>query len=351
MWVSYSVDKKRYREATEFEATEENLIYVQKVELPRRLEELKKGKSFKLKTFEHYSKLMLKSKKYLRETSYYTISKKVDIWCNHFKSRDIDDIKASELKLFLFEKDIKITSMKKYLYVASQIFEEAMLDEVITNNPAKKIILPKDKPKEIKPFSREEVNRLLLHSEGWFKNMIAVALYTGIRTGEMLAMKWQNVDFKNKRICIDSTVGNYEESNTTKTNKTRYVPIFDALMPYLKDQALKTGLNKYVFSSHLGTTLRPSNLYQYNWLPLLRKAKVPRRRLYDTRHTFATNMLDSKKFTLNQIANWLGHNSVQTLIRHYNKFIDSEISKFESNFDVFDTQNDTQNIEARILGA
>ena len=59
-------------------------------------------------------------------------------------------------------------------------------------------------------------------------------------------------------------------------------------------------------------------------------------------------MLDSKKFSLNQIANWLGHNSVQTLIRHYNKFIDSEVNKFDSDFDVFNEEDEIESGQKKI---
>lgn len=351
VWITYSLNKKRVRKRTVYLA--EQLDYVEKNVIPVLELELKTGKLniSKKKSFEYYSKIMLDSKKHLRETSIAAIKRKVNIWNEVFKDRMIEDIKASEIKNYIFNKDIKPSSMKKYLYVIKQVFDEAMLDEAIQVNIVEKIKLPKDRPVEINPFSKEEVARLLENANGYFKNMIAVALYTGIRTGEMLALKWQNIDYKNKRIYIDSTVGDYKESNTTKTGKNRYVPIFDVLVPYLKEQESRTGFQTYVFTTHLGTTLRSGNIYKYEWLPLLKRAKVPRRRLYDTRHTFATNMLDSKMFSLNQIASWLGHNSVQTLIRHYNKFIDSEISKFESNFDVFDTEKDTEKLEVPKKGA
>jgi len=339
VWISFSYNKKRYRKKTKYLV--EDIAKVQKEVIPLMIAKIKSGdivlEKENKKSFEYYSKLMLKSKMSLKQNSYYTLKNKIAIWNDFFKDRDIDTIKASEIKNFLFDKDIKVVSMKAYLNAIKQVFDEAILDDVFTVNPVAKIKLPKEQQTEIHPFSREEVKKLLEGANGYFKNMLAVAFYTGIRTGEMLALKWQNIDYSKKRICIDSTVGNYKEGST-KTNKIRFVPIFDNLVSYLKNQELKTGLQTYVFSSHLGTTLRPSNLYKYEWLPLLKRLKLPRRRLYDTRHSFVTNMLDSKKFSLNQIASWLGHNSVQTLIRHYNKFIDSEVSKFDSDFDVFNEE-------------
>jgi len=362
IWVTFSHKGVRYRRKTKYINSDENMKKAEE-ELPIFMRKVKSGElildKVDFKTFKYFSDLMLKSKIHLRDTTYSSLLSKTKIINNEFGDRNIADIKASEIKSFILNKPIKVSSMKKYLYLIRQVFDEAVLDEEISDNIADKVKLPKEKNyTEIKPFSKEEVNRLLLHAKGYMKNMLAVALYTGIRTGELLALKWQNIDYNNKKIYIDSTVGNYKESATTKTGRGRYVPIFDVLVPYLKEQEKQTGLNTYLFTNHLGTTLKPSNIYRYEWLPLLKRAKVPRRRLYDTRHTFATNMLDSKAFTLNQIANWLGHSSVQTLIRHYNKFIDSEINKFESNIDVFSTKkdinvtkNDTNILRVRSLGA
>ena len=147
-------------------------------------------------------------------------------------------------------------------------------------------------------------------------------------------MKWQNVDLKKKRIYIDSTRGNYKEGSP-KNGKNRYVPIFDSLISYLKEQKKITGLNTYVFLSSKGKNLTSSNLSKFHWYPLLKRLNLPRRVIYNTRHTFATNMITSNKFSINQVASWLGHINIRMLILHYNKFIDSDMNKLDNNIDVF----------------
>jgi len=57
-------------------------------------------------------------------------------------------------------------------------------------------------------------------------------------------------------------------------------------------------------------------------------------------------MLDSKNFTLNQIAKWLGHSSIRTLISVYNNFIEENTDDFSTNFDVFVTKKVTEKIES-----
>ena len=163
-----------------------------------------------------------------------------------------------------------------------------------------------------------------------------------MRTGEILALKWQNVNLDKKLIFVDATVGTYEEQDTKTNESTRYVPIFEPLIPYLKEQQQRNGLSKYVFSTKTGRHYSSTNLIKHFWKPLLRRLHIPYRRLYETRHTFATNMIASNKFSLNQIASWLGHSNIQTLISKYNNYIPSEIAKFDSKFNVFDTENDTQ---------
>ena len=346
VWITFSHNKKRYRRKTKYEASKENIKVVEKEVLPVLMAKIKTGEiilekdDVSTKTFEYYSKLFVKTKRGLKENTYTNYVNQSKFWNDFFKDREPSTIKKSEVKEILFSMNIEVVTMKGYLCTLRGICNEAIEDETLEKNPAD-IKLPKGKRREILPFSKEEVKRLLDHADGFFKCFLAVAFYTGCRTGELLAMKWQNVDFKNKRIWIDSTVGNYKE-DVPKTGKFRYVPIFDILIPYLKEQEMRTGLGNYVFCTKKSTPYSSTNLYQHHWKPLTRRAKVPIRRLYETRHTFATNMLDSQQFSLNQIASWLGHGSVQTLIANYNKFIPSEIAKFDSNFDVFDTENVTK---------
>eukprot|EP01028_Stygiella_incarcerata_P008394 TRINITY_DN36435_c0_g1_i4.p1 TRINITY_DN36435_c0_g1~~TRINITY_DN36435_c0_g1_i4.p1 ORF type:complete len:321 (+),score=-24.98 TRINITY_DN36435_c0_g1_i4:377-1339(+) len=303
------------------------------------------------KLFKYYSDLFLKSKRDLKPNSLKEYSRYIGFWNSFFADRDIKEIKASEIKEAIFTKDIKVQGMKDHLVICKGIFNEAFIDDEINSNPVDKISLPKAKKKEILPFTKEEVKAILDNANGFFKAYLAVAFYTGIRTGELLALKWQNIDFKNKRIYINATVGNYKEQTTKTGTSTRYVPLFDILEPYLREQQKRTGLNKNVFCTKNGRHYSSSNLTIYEWRPLLRRIKIPERRMYETRHTFATNMIESQQFSLNQIAAWLGHANIQTLINRYNKFIPSEIAKFDGQFDVFKGENDTENVTQNITSA
>ena len=349
LYINISINKKRYFINTRF--THDKINHVKEVELPLlrakliNKEIILEKEEVLNKTFRYYSELYLNSKQYLKHGTRVRYENCCERFNLTFGDLIIKEIKTSEIKNYLYNLNVKSLTFRNYLNVFKGIFNEALLDDELSNNPCERIKAPKNIKKDIEPFSLYEVNLILSNSSGWFKNFLATAFYTGARTGELFALKWQNVDFKNKRIYINATRGDYNEGSP-KTGKNRYVPMFDTLVLYLKSQKKITGMKEYVFLTERGNNLTSSNLANYNWYPLLKRISVPKRVIYNTRHTFATNMITSGNFTLNQIASWLGHSNLRMLINHYNKFISSEIDNFNSNIDVFCTDKRDDSIKS-----
>ena len=98
-------------------------------------------------------------------------------------------------------------------------------------------------------------------------------------------------------------------------------------------------MKTYVFLTDRGCFLKSSNVAKFFWYPLLKKLNIPKKVIYNTRHTFATNMISSSHFSLNQIASWMGHSNIRMLVSHYNKYISSELDKFDTKIDVFSNKN------------
>lgn len=343
LYLNISVDGVRYVQKTRYYHDE--IDKVKKDILPYLRQKILNGeiilnqKKEKIKTFSYYSNLYLNSKKFLKDSTLRRYFITVLRFDNIFGKIEIDKIKTSDIKNYLFSLNIKSLTFRNYLYVLRDIFNEALIDDVINVNPCLKIKLPKNNDKkEIEPFSIYEVNLILSSSSGFFQNFLATAFYSGCRTGELFALKWQNVDLNKKLIYVDSTRGDYKEG-TPKTGKNRYIPIFNSLIPYLENQYKITGLKTYVFLSDYGKPLRGSNILRYYWYPLLKRLSLPKKILYNTRHTFATNMISSNQFTLNQIASWLGHSNIRMLVTTYNKYIDSELQKYNTDIDIFSDKN------------
>ncbi|MEA3289553.1 MAG: site-specific integrase [Campylobacterota bacterium] len=343
--INLSINGKRYTKQTKFlkdkkedwKRAKEEFLPVFRAKIISGEISLDKKES-SIKTFKYYSELYIKTK-VLKPSTTKTYKAFLNRWNSHFGSKDIKTIKPSEIKEVLYNFNVKSSASNQYLIIIRGVFDEAVLDEIIQDNPARKIKAARSQPKTdvVFPFDQDEVNTILDGANGWLKNFLAFAFYTGARTGEIIAMKWQNVDFKKKRIYIDATRGHYEEG-TTKTGKARYIPLFDSLVPYLKEQETRTGLHTYVFLTDNGKHTCSQNLGDVYWKPLLKRLRIPYRSIYQTRHTFATTMLNSKKLSMNQLALILGHSTIQMIIKHYNKFLQDELEQINTNINPFEVK-------------
>lgn len=295
-----------------------------------------------IKTVEDYAQVFLQSKEVLVKESTYI--RYVGIINNQilptFGKRDISTIRISEIKQW-FNYWIKERSNTTAIYIAntfSAIFKEAFYDEVITKNPFDHIKRPKKNQGSAKPFSVDTMKMLIENAEGWFQNFLALSFFTGLRTGEAVALKWCDINFEEKELEVKRS-RRYGKDIDPKTQKSkRTIPIFDELLPYLKKQhELTADKSEYLFISMYGTPFNDGNrIRDHQWKKLLEKVDLPYQRLYDTRSTFATMMLSSGKFSVNDIAQMMGHTTVDMLIHKYNKFIPGEIKKIDRSIGLFD---------------
>ena len=296
-----------------------------------------------IKTVAQYAELFLASKKVLVKESTYiryeTIVRNQILPL--FGDRDISSIKIAEIKKW-YNYWISERSSATAIYIAntfSAIFKEAFYDEAVEKNPFDYIKRPKKKQGGAKPFGTETI-KILIDSakDEWFKNFLALSFFTGLRTGEAVALQWEDIDFNAQELEVKRS-RRYGKDITPKTEKSkRIVPIFDELLPYLESQRNLTSDSEsdYVFLSVNGTPFNDGNrIRDYHWKKLLEHVEIPYQRLYDTRSSFATMMLSSGKFSINHIAQMMGHTNVDMLIHKYNKFIPAEVRKIDKSIGLF----------------
>jgi integrase len=294
------------------------------------------------KTVAYYAELYLSGKKLLVKESSYTRYESIvrNQILPLFGSRAINSIKISEMKTWMnhWISERSNTTVILISNIFSAIFKEAFYDEEVEKNPFDYIKRPKKNLGNAKPFGIDTMKLLIERAEDdWFKNFLALSFLTGVRTGEAVALKWDDINFDTQELEVKRS-RRYGKDLTPKTQKSnRVVPIFDELMPYLKSQyALSFDKSEYVF---LSSEQRPFNdgnrIRDYHWKHLLEKLELPYQRLYDTRSSFATMMLSSGKFSINHIAQMMGHTNIDMLIHKYNKFIPSEINKIDKSIGLF----------------
>ncbi|GAA8930357.1 hypothetical protein SLK231_14420 [Helicobacter pylori] len=172
---------------------------------------------------------------------------------------------------------------------------------------------------KIDPFSLEEVKALIENAPSLrLKAFLVVAFFTGLRTGEQLALLWSDIDFENKKINIDKSL-NLSGVITSPKNKPsiREVDLLEPVEKILKElKASKPDHKKMIF---LSIPKRTQN-FQQAFKKLLKALNLKDRKLYTTRHTFASLMLSMGEEAM-WVSQTLGHKDLNTTYSTYSHYI------------------------------
>lgn len=127
--------------------------------------------------------------------------------------------------------------------ILSSMFKRATMNEIIKKNPVLHTTRPKDRKRsEKQAMTIEEQSLFMKHvDESVFCNIYKVALFTGMRAGEIRALEWKDIDFKNKIINVNGTMkfskGRGYFKDTPKTiSSHRSIPMLDGVYKFLKDE-------------------------------------------------------------------------------------------------------------------
>ncbi|MGL2837946.1 tyrosine-type recombinase/integrase [Helicobacter pylori] len=174
-------------------------------------------------------------------------------------------------------------------------------------------------PKAIEPFSLEEVKTLIENAQSLrLKAFLMVAFFTGMRTGEQLALLWEDIDFNEKKIVINKSLNELGQITTPKNKPSvREVDLLEPVEKILKElQASEPENKKFVFIS----MPKRSTMFQRAFRALLKALKLKDRKLYTTRHTFASLMLSQGEESM-WVSKTLGHKDLNTTYKTYSHYI------------------------------
>lgn len=265
---------------------------------------------------------------------------------SQFYGKDITTIKVTDCKLwYLSLKDVSPKSKSGYISVLRGIFDLAFYDDIIPRNPALHVKPEKHDTPRISPFTADEVQLILVKAKtiNWnFHIFLSIGFYTGMRTGEIIALKWNEIDFENKTISINSTRSRFGEGSPKTRSSRRTLPIIDTLFPILKEHAKnrklyrKSNPDGYVLVTQYGGPYRDTFVFQQRWwTPLLKSLGLEYRRPYTMRHTYATNMLYRNLVTPLQLAELLGHTSSEMVHNVYVCYLKEVNTKFDRSISVY----------------
>jgi len=342
LYLQYYLNGKRKQKSTTLDDTPQNRKIVINEIIPIFYIKLKNGefnkkKQDEIKEFSFYADNFLLLKEKIKSYQEYYNSLK-NIILPYFGAKKVNEIKKIDIKNWVSER-LRINSprrVRKLLNLIHSVFEIAIEYEHIRDNPAKNIKLPYQPQSEKEPFTPEEVKKILdAIDEFWFKVLISVGFYTGMRSGEIIGLMWSDIDFENKIISVKRRIKKGKIDTPKTKTSIRQIPLFANLEKLLLEHK-KNSKSLFVF-----TNIRDNKpLYDVKslhsrWTKAIEKSGVKYRILYNTRHTFITNMLKNSDLSMFQIAQIVGHSNTEMIMKNYARFIKGEQLKVSRNIDPF----------------
>ncbi|MEA9994588.1 tyrosine-type recombinase/integrase [Pseudomonas sp. 10B1] len=286
----------------------------------------------KTPTFGEFAQIWLNSRDIVKGTreNYTTILN--GIWMPELSARRIDDIMSADIRRIVASVEwdspgIRRNAMDKL----SSVLATAVIDGHMQRNPCKSMPRAKLPKRQVDPFERVEAERIIadMYEALTDRTKIYAAyfefcFFTGMRPGEVRALKWSEVDEDKKRVHVCRQIVKGELVERIKTKSVRDVLLNKRALHALEvaKSMAKDGAS-FIFAPLLGQSewIKSDSTTKKYFMASLVRLDIRRRRQYDCRHTYATMCLMANMNTA-FIANQLGH-SVQMLLSTYAKWINS----------------------------
>ncbi len=237
----------------------------------------------------------------------------------YFKNKLVTDIKPLDINNFYntFKDKSTLNTCNVILKLA---FEKAILLEYIKTTP---VIITKPKIQSNytpQPFNMEELKLILNNTNGQFLNMLGILFFTGMRIGELISLKWTDINFIDETIDINKTMyrGRLQTPKTKGSKAIIDLPI--EAKPYFLSQKEITGLKVHLFYTIFDKVYTNHFSINNKFYLLLKKLNLNKRGIHQTRHTFASLKLSYGE-QLNWVSFMLRHDSPSFTQKVYYKYI------------------------------
>ena len=225
-----------------------------------------------------------------------------------FQGYRLDQITPEAIEQFKINrlKKVKPISVNRDLQVLRALLNKAIAWGYLRENPMKHVKLFKEPPGRVRYLTQEEINRLLNATSGYLYTIVVIALNTGMRKNEILALRWSQIDFEKRLIFLEKT----------KNNKRRIIPINNFLYQTLLEWKEQSSGEDRLF--HIKDFKRA-------WKTALKRAGIENFRFHDLRHTFASYLV-MNGVDLRTVAELLGHSSLR-MVQRYSHLSDEHMRR------------------------
>jgi len=226
--------------------------------------------------------------------------------------RMIEEYKATRLE------KVAPATVNRELACLKHMYTKAIEWDYIKANPVKMVKLLKEPPGRMRYLKPEEVKKLLEACHGYLRSIVITALNTGMRRGEILTLRWIDVDLRNRKVTV----------RKPKNNEIRVIPINQTLYQELLNLSGQSD-GEYVFTNGDG---RPFGDIKKGFLSALKRAGIEDFHFHDLRHTFGSHLV-MQGVDLKTVQQLMGHKQIKTTMRYSHlspEYVQEAIKRLDS---------------------
>ena len=271
------------------------------------------------------------------------LKKHTQLW----KNRRINSIYTQEIRDLVKENlkdDLTEASKKQLSKALKHVFRIAFEQKILSSNPMPSMKF-KFSSKIETCLNFEQIKHFLTSAENYDHEYYPVwnmALYTGMRSGELFALKWKNISIKNKCIKVSEAWNSKDGFKSTKSGHDRIVPIAPPLLKFLKDLKLKRGNEEFVLPRILTWK---QGLQAVELRKFLIGINLPAIRFHDLRASWATMLLTDgvEPIKVMKMGGWSDLKTLQIYIRKAG--IDIQQATDSLDFGILTSKKKSENVD------
>ncbi len=282
-------------------------------ELKRELAQIKE-EAVPYRWGEWFEVCMKRMKIEMKPSTIYNYQTQIRKWIHpHWEKTEINVISRADVHELIFETCAEIVSpnnRKTILKMVKRLFQMAVDDRLLLRNPCVGIQV-KAAEVEQKVLTNSEVSIFLREAkinDHRFYPMWALALMTGMRSGELFALRWSDIDFDNGTICVSRQWSSKNGYGPTKSQRSRIVPITESLSKFLKELKLVRGSEDSVLPRLIEWENGEQAKITREFCESIGVTPV---KFHDLRATFITNLL-ARGESLARVMSMVGHSQIKT---------------------------------------